>query len=503
MQTRKRSLAQIAARLRHIELFDARGLDDALKRNLYWVIGGILFGQITAFITTGAVWTGFLRDVLKADDLMIGLITAVPVAANTVQLICAHLMQRYQKRRFFMLFFGMLGRFFWVPIAFIPYLLPAGAQGARMMMVAMFVVAVAVGNSFVNVAFASLMADMVPMRIRGKYFSARHAASMVTGLIGAFMASFLIDRMGAPGYTLVLAVAGVAGVLDIACFLFVDFPPMDAQEGAAPPRFFASLKEVLRDKNFMLVVMCFTCWAFAVGITAPFYNVFMLQSMRMNYTEITLLNQITSNVFTLLFVARWGAPMDRFGNKSVLQITARVCMLTPLPWLFARPGSLWLIFVANALSGIFYAPIDLTQQNLYFGASSSKNRAMYVAVFFASTNLIGIALSNALGGLLLQTAYVSLAQTSVSLWLGLDKYQWMFLTSSMLRIAVVFGLFPRLKEQGSTHYWLATRTILSETWQGWRRFAHGVRATRLRRRYRAQMAQQEPPAHEQSDTPPD
>lgn len=494
----RNALQSMRTRMKNIQLFDSRGLDETTRKSLVMVIYGVLFGQVSVFITTGAAWTGFLRDVLHANDLMLGIIAAVPVATNTIQILGAYLMQRYQKRRFYMLFFGILGRFFWIPIALVPYFLPIGMQ---MFAVTAFVVAVAVGNSFVNLAYASLMADIVPIRLRGRYFASRQAVSLVTGLVGGLVASYLVDSLGMAGYTIALTVAGLTGMADIACFFKVEFPPMDGLEGNGQQGFLASLTGVLRDTGFMRVVLCFTVWTFSVNITGPFYNVHMLENLRMSYTQITLMNQIASNVVTMLCLSRWGRPIDRFGNKAVLQICAHVCMLVPLIWLIITPQSLWLVLVSNFFSGLFWAPIDITQQNFYMGASSSRNRGMYMAVFFAVFNLFGVALSNVLGGVLVQEAFAPLVDNWGFLGqIGWTKYHLIFLLSALLRIAVVVGLFPRLREEEEGIPARAALTTMRQEAVGrWVHLWSMMRASYLRKRYRRKNASENAQNEEDND----
>ena len=484
-QARRRPLREIAARVKQVELFDARGLDEGTRRNLMLLIYAVLIGQISFFITTGAAWTGYLREVLRADDFLLGIIAAVPVAANTVQIVIAHWMQRYQKRRFFLIFFGVLGRFFWIPIALVPYFVPDSQHSMQMMLVSVFVVAVSVGNSFVNLGYTSLVADIVPMRIRGRYFSARLSISLITGLLGGLGASYLVDTLGTTGYTVALIVAGIAGMGDILCFLGVKFPPMLQAEGQKQAGMLASLRVVLADKGFMRVVFCFTCWGFAMNVAMPFFNVHMLESLHMSYTQITAMNQIASNVIALLIVPLWGKPLDRFGNKAILQICSRVCMLTPIVWLFVTPNNLWLILLSSLMSGIFWSPIDIAQQNFYFNASSAENRAMYVAVFFAMFNLCGVALSNAVGGFLVQNVFGGVvAGVPLLQRIGWNKYHLVFLLSCVLRVTVVLGLFPRLREEGARSPGAAIATMGGEWFRARVRWVLGVRATMLRRRYR-------------------
>lgn len=480
-----RALRAIVSRIKRIELFDSSGLDEGMRRNLQLVIYAVMIGQISAFITSGAAWTGYLREVLHADDFLLGIIAAIPVAASTIQIVIAYWMQRFQKRRFFMIFFGILGRFFWIPIALVPYFVPSGQHTAQMMLVSVFIIAVSIGNSFVNLGYSSLVADIVPMRIRGRYFASRLAASLVTGVIGGLVVSYLVDALKTTGYTIALVLAGITGMGDIVCYFGVKFPPMFSPEDKKPQGLVSSLREVLADKGFMRVVFCFTCWTFAVNISAPFFNVFMLDNLRMSYTQITLMNQIASNVITLLTIPLWGKPLDRFGNKAILQICARVCMLTPFLWVFIAPGNLWLVLISSLCGGIFWSPIDIAQQNFYFGASSVKNRAMYVAVFFAVFNLCGVALSNAVGGYLVQNVFSGMASGIPALQsIGWSKYHLVFALSGLLRVAVVLVFFPHLREENATSYRAAFATICGEWYQGRIRRIFGIRAALLRKSYR-------------------
>ncbi len=481
-------------RVKQIQLFDARGLDDTTQRSLLMIVYAALLGQVCGFITTGPAWNGYLRDVLKTNDLMLGIMTALPVATNTLQILVAHWMQRFQKRRFFMLFFGILGRFFWIPVALIPYMIPGSMQSVQMAAVMVCVVAVAVGNSFVQLAYSSLVADIVPIRIRGRYFASRLAVSLITGLVGGLGAAVLVDKLGLAGYTIALTIAGLTGMADIACFFRVQFPPMGNATPGEQQSFLVSLREVFADKGFMRLVLYFTCWAFAVNISGPFFTPHMIDNLGMSYTQITLMNQIFSNFVTMLFLAQWGSPLDRFGNKAILQFCARICMVTPILWVLVTPNSLWLILVLNFMSGFFYPPIDLAQQNFYLGASSTRNRGMYVAVFFAIFNLCGVALSNALGGWLIQTCFTPLAANwTVAKQLGWGKYQFIFIVSGVLRVAVALALFPRLREDGESSMRTAFVTLWKEGRLQWKRWFQQVKATRLRKRYRKQNPQLDEP----------
>ncbi len=445
------------------DLFDSTGMTDSLRRSLYLVILAATFGNAAGVITTGAAWTGFLREVVRADDLQLGIIAAIPVIANTSQLFISYLMERKRNRRFLFLFFGILGRSLWIPIGLLPFFVPEAIHYLRPWAVIILVALIAGGNSAVNLSFNSLMGDLVPMRIRGRYFSVRYRTFVMAGILAGLAVSWIMDSTGVLGYTIVFVAAGVLGMIDLSTFFFVEWPAMRMP----PPEekqqsFFSMIRVVLKDKPFMMVTLFYTAWHFSVNVAAPFFNVHMLETLHMNYTQITLYNQITSNVMAVIFVSRWGRLMDRFGNKPILHIAVFMCMLTPLLWLTVTPATTWLVIILNLMSGIFWSPIDLGQQNFPLNLAGGKNPSMYLAVFFTIINLVGVALGNTVGGLMVQGVYAHLETLRFHLLgLTLNRYHYIFTTSAVLRILAVLLVLPLVKEAGSH----ATRPVLREITQ--------------------------------------
>ena len=126
-------------------------------------------------------------------------------------------------------------------------------------------------------------------------------------------------------------------LLDIAGFLFVKWPEM---EEAHLPSLRKLLKEVFSNKRFLKVVVFYSAWLFSVNIAGPFWNIHMLEYLKMNFIQMTLYTQVMSGVSTILFVAHWGRLIDRYGNKPVLQIAAICIVFSPIPWLFATRSTI-------------------------------------------------------------------------------------------------------------------------------------------------------------------
>ncbi len=468
-----------------LRLFNDDGMPEQLRKNLYWVIWSVTAGMLGFVVTTGAVWSGFQREVLGANDFQLGLISAIPVSTCVLQVFISYYMEKKRNRRFLFLFLGLFGRSFWIVIALVPYIFPGFTMDLRIWTVIVFVVIISGSNSGVNLAFGSLMGDLVPIRIRGSFFGTRQMISLMSGVITGLIISWMIDRVGLVGYTIALGIAGISLLLDIASYFFVKWPEM---EEAQLPSLPTLLKEVFRNKPFLRVVTFYSMWLFSVNIASPFWNIHMLEYLHMSFTQITLYTQITSGVTTILIVTRWGRLIDRYGNKPVLNIAAIFVVLAPIPWLFATQNTAYFVIFANIISGATWPVVDICQQNLYLSQSPKVHRSMYIAVFFACINLFGIALANAVGGYLMQTpfAYLS-AQYSVVLGMTMSKMHWMVFASIFCRITVLLVFLPRIHEDGSQTLSNTVKSIARDTANRAQHRAFVMRAYSLRKRLRKQL----------------
>ena len=450
-----------------LRLFDETGMSIHQRNNLYWVIWSVTIGMLGTIVTTGPVWSAFQRQVLKANDFQLGLLAAIPVAANVLQIFMSDIMEKKRNRRKMFLLFGLVGRFFWIPIALVPYIFPGFSADLRIWLVTVFVVMVFTGNSAVGLCWGSLMGDIVPIRIRGSYFSARQMISLASGVVVGMLVSLMIDHFGMPGYSIALVLAGITHLADIGCYFFVQWPPMTESVGVKVS-LFGMLREVFTNRPFVKVIVFYSIWLFSTNIAGPFWNVYMIEELRMNFTEMSLYTQIISNVTTVLVISRWGKLIDRYGNKPVLQMAAILITVSPLPWFFATPMTTFFVLFSNVLSGSSWPVSDVCQQNMYLGHSPQTHRSMYIAVFLACINLFGVAMGNAVGGWLMQDPLAALAaRQHVFLGMQMTNTRYLFLLSILLRTFVMFVFLPRITEEGA---WTLRDTVKDI----WKRTRHGV-----------------------------
>ena len=472
--------------IRNIQLFDERGLDQDTIRTLRLMIGGVAGGVVWFNIINGVAISGYVKA-LGASDFLYGLIMALMPLANAFQLLASYILERTCKRRQMILTFGLIQRMIWIPFGLIPFILPSTVLPLRIWAAVVMVLVGSVSGPFVNVAFYSICTDVIPLRIRGRYFAVRSRVSTLVGMAFGFAIGALLDALpGFTGYAVVFTIAGLAGALDILSYTLMRLPPMH------PPTVNNGLtqmiKPVLRDRKYMRMVLAMTAWMFSVQIVAPYFNVYMLENMRMTNFEITVSCQIVSNLFLVLVVSRWGVALDSYGSRPVLMIGAFLTSFTPFFWAMIGPRMVWAVALVNVLSGLTYVAIDLGAQNLFMAQAKGENQSMYIALYFFFTQLVGLALGSAVGGWLLDNVMYHVEAYHLS-FLGtpISRYNALFALSGVLRLLTVFFLFPGIHEEGAAK----AGDVAGDMVRAVKRYAREVDATMHRKRIRKQWTKQE------------
>ena len=138
---------------------------------------------------------------------------------------------------------------------------------------------------------------------------------------------------------------------------------------------------------------------FAFSLSAPFFNLYMLDNLNLPISQVTLYNSLMAGA-NLLMLMIWGRLADRMGNRVVLAIAGLILALTPLLWLFvgADSRSLWLgLPLLHVVMGGTGAAIDLCNNNLQIGVAPLRKQSTYFGWMAAAAGISG-ALGTTLGG---------------------------------------------------------------------------------------------------------
>jgi hypothetical protein len=307
------------------------------------------------------------------------------------------------------------------------------------------------------VCFNFWMGDMVPLNIAGRFFSKRTLISTISGAVAGIATGVFLDKVNNfMGFSIVFIFGALFGVGDIVSYFMVKHPPVKKSETNV------SLRKIIADpfknKRYMQLVIFATIFAFGMNFSGPFFNVYMLENLKMNYFMITLSGQIMSSIATIVVVQKWGSLCDKFGYKSVVRISGFGVVLCPILWLLVTPSHLAMVFVANIVSGITWSGYNIAIFNQSVWLAPKRNRSAYIACFTMLTSVVGTAAAYVAGGYFMQYAGPLINAMHIPFLMNhtLNSFQVLFILSAMIRLVAVLVFLPMVYEEGAK----STRELL-------------------------------------------
>ncbi|MDB5290785.1 MAG: major facilitator superfamily protein [Phycisphaerales bacterium] len=460
----------------------------ALRRSLGLVTLGWVFGAVWFTATSGAPLTLFAQS-LHASPFQFGVLTALPFIASLASVPASFLIDATGKRRRIFLWGLYVQRFMWFPIALVPVWMlsrfgPAAAGEAMFVFLALTFV-MHCGQGVGGPAWVSWMADLVPARVSGKYFSRRRQWAMLTAIPAALFAGLFLDRQGVQGPTAILhwcAIlflgAAVFGIADITLFQFVPDVPREPHRPGLLLRSFAG---PLRDRRFLLFAGLVGTLTFATQLVGQFANLYLLDVVKVNNTGAQLMLLVAPMGAQLLVLPIWGMASDRMGKKPLLVLAALGLVPVGLGWCLFGPGDKWLGYVLSAAGAALWTGVEIANFNFvleFAGATGPRGGTSYVAVNSVIINIAGCAGGLVAGGI--AQVLKDWHWTPLPGFKPATFYDVLFVCAAGLRLLAVAGFLPFLHEPRARSAGYALRFMIAATWES----ASGV-IPRLMRRPRA------------------
>lgn len=400
----------------------------------YSVSEGALAGVMAVF-TGGVVLTGLALS-LGANEFFIGLLASVQAGVNLFQLRAYRRLERSGSRKSMAVTFAMASRLVWVLIA---VLLLISADGFRPYRLGLFILLYATSSIlgiFSAVPWVSWLVDLVPEKVRGRFFAQRNLAAGAVGVVLGIVAGKFIDLWNehsvgpaAAGFAILIGAGLVFGFRAVKMQRMMFDPPF--LHHGSRLTFWETLRDPFRDGNFRRLFFFRIAFDLSMGVAGTFYGVYMLTQAKLSFTFVAAMAMITT-LMNFIALKPWGRILDRFGNKPVLQICVAGKVLFACLWLFTSPETLWLYPVIH-LFGVFDAGISLAIPDLLFKTAPVERRSNYIAV---DGTVVGIAATVAplIGGGL-AVAFTDLHYSFG--WVQWEHFHFLFLLALVLRVAAM------------------------------------------------------------------
>lgn len=405
----------------------------------YSVAEGALAEAFTA-CTSNAMLTAWALA-LDCKPLLFGVLWALPYLAQVVQFPAAWLSSRLGGRKTAIAAIA-IARQLQLPLAVLPLL--AVSLGAKQAVFTAVTALAALLGVVGNNGWTTWMGELVPSRLRGRYFGRRTAVCTLAGTIAALGAGVWIDaarRHGLEREGLCCMAALACGIGALTSLLMrrqCEAPAAEPQ----PAPCWSTLLEPWRDGAVRSALWFNLAWNAAVGLAASFFLLHMAENLGMGFLAISIYCAAVA-VVRMLTSTAWGAAIDRVGCKPVILCCTVGIAAIPALWTFAGPHHLWPVALDVLLGGALWAGFNQATFQLPLRISPRRNRAFHLAAFSTAGGL-AFALASAVGGAFAQALPAHFLLRG-HVWTGFEV---LFILSTVARLGAV-ALAVRLVEPGA------------------------------------------------------
>lgn len=275
---------------------------------------------------------------------------------------------------------GIVARFMLVLLALFPLFVTKPLVAIGLIVVLSGIRSFAANLS--NPGWTSMVADIVPDLIRGRYFGSRNMAMGIAALIIIPLAGRIIKMGNAQwgnvaGYQFVLLLAFAVGMVSTALFQQIKEP--EASESIMHKHQRGDLRKAIRQSpGYLGLVISAFVWNLSLQVAAPFFNVYLVQAFGASTATIGMLIAVSS--FSALFGQRvFGKLLDVRGSIWVQMVCGLTIPVLPFAWMFITAP--YQVGFINALGGFVWAGYNLATFNLLLILTPDEQRPRAVALY--------------------------------------------------------------------------------------------------------------------------
>ncbi len=452
--------------------------DAELTRGIRDLLWDAAFATVVGALASGVVLITFALH-LGASNAEIGVLAAIPLLTQMLQVPAVWLVEHWQARRRISVLALFTARLALPIYALVPYI------GDRDTAVAVLTAAALLHygmNAVGGCSWNSWIRDLIPPRRLGEFFGRRGAYATAASAGGVIVAGLALEAAGGSQalgdlvFSALFAGAFVSSLISTYKLAQVPEPFMDGGGSRTPLS--ALLRRPLRDRNFRNMLRFMASWQFAVNLATPFFTVYFVRELGFSLGFVMLLTFV-SQLANLAVVRGWGRLSDRFANKSVLSVAVPLFLLCIAGMVFAdefgtQVARAAYLLLLHAVMGCAAAGVGLASGNIAIKLSPEREATSYMA-----TNALISAIAAGIAPIIGGWAADFFAQRSLSFMLqwqapgvtqvaGLAVAHWEF----FFVLAALLGLYTLhrlslISEAGEVersevvqHMWLSARRAM-------------------------------------------
>lgn len=388
--------------------------------------------------TTSLVAKGF-----PLSKPVIGGISSMPFVCNFLQVLITPLVTRWLPPRGTAIIAAALHTACWAWLGWkLPELSPSDPVGTGSFLLVWFFVA-SLFNSVLAVVWNGWMHDLVPPRLRGRYFSQRNRIGQGAILVFVLATGGVLSWGDYSAQVFQAVIAGACLCRVISLYYFWQMPgqkPAGRAAQAAALPLGQQLQIVRRSHSLLLFIAFGALWNFAANCFGPFYHVFLFEQLNFSGTQVGLLATLTA-LGGMISLPVWGGLLDRFGNKATMAVALVLWQAQNFLWCVLTPANSVMLYAMWFLGGCLSAGFVLGQFTILLKLIPAEARNLSIGLNLAVTSAVA-AISPIMGG-------AALGWLLSHGYEALDVYHAVFLVQPVVGMAACI-LLLRIKEPASS-----------------------------------------------------
>jgi MFS family permease len=372
--------------------FIVNGLDGAS-----WLFGA-------SFISISAVLPVYARHITDSA-LVIGLIPALHDFLFYIpQLFLAPLVERLPRKYPLVLVLGVVERLPYLALPFAVLWFDGLPARTATLLFILLMVWKAVGSGIVAIPWQEMIAKIIPVTHRGRFFGLGHLVGQVAGIGGAALAALVLARFPYPQNFALSFAIGLIGIwLSFVFLAFTKEPSLPVQPVRHEPgKYGRRLGSILRQNTNFRTYLVSRWFSYLGTMGFGFVAVFGVEQLGLPDSMAAVFTGILYATGAIGYLV-WGPLGDRLGHRLLLQITAGLwiaallCVLA-VNFLEFQAG----VFLAFGLMGLSSSGAMLGDFSLAMEFGPVRERPTYIGLARALT-APALLIAPVLGGWIAQT----------------------------------------------------------------------------------------------------
>lgn len=315
-----------------------------------------------------------------SSNLIIGMIPAINVLGWLLpQILAARYVERFSRKKRFILAVGIGERLPWLFIALAVFLLPDAQPVWKLVAFFIFYSVFCFSGGVNTPAWLDLIAKIIPEGKRGRFFGLSNFIGSGAGVGGALAAGYLLENMGFPvNFAVCFMLAFVFVTVSLGCIALTKEPVYPiVKEPSTLRNYLGQLTAITRNnRNYLLFLIATGITSFS-GMASGFFTVHAINKLNLSGAEIGRFTAI-SLFFQTVTNPLWGYWGDRHGHKRVMEAGTVGAILSTFAAAFASSaGHFYVIF---GITGASLSAAMISRLSIVLEFSEPEERPTYIGL---------------------------------------------------------------------------------------------------------------------------